>query len=104
MNVGIGSKLYFKPKFCRFLCYLLYFMIKVRTVADLVAWNGGGARNKKSMWPPLVAIFLMTYFYRASRPWPPRPPASTTAVSGKYRFISRNIDLRKCEWHDVIRN
>ena len=26
---------------------------------------GGGARNMKSMWPPLAAIFFMTYLYRA---------------------------------------
>ena len=26
---------------------------------------GEGAKNMKSMWPPLVAIFFMTYFYRA---------------------------------------
>ena len=25
----------------------------------------GGARSMKSMWPPLAAIFLMTYLYRA---------------------------------------
>ena len=25
----------------------------------------GGPRNMKSMWPPLAAIFFMTYFYRA---------------------------------------
>ena len=24
-----------------------------------------GARNMKSMWPPLATIFFMTYFYRA---------------------------------------
>ena len=30
-------------------------------------WVGGGrgTRNMKSMWPPLLAIFFMTYFYRA---------------------------------------
>ena len=28
----------------------------------------------KSMRPPLVAIFFMTYFHRAGGPWPPRPP------------------------------
>ena len=26
---------------------------------------GGGPRNMKSMWPPLAAIFFMTYLYRA---------------------------------------
>ena len=35
----------------------------------------GGLRNMKSMWPPLAAIFFMTYFHRArGGPWPPRPP------------------------------
>ena len=27
--------------------------------------GGGGARNMKSMWPSLAAIFFMTYLYRA---------------------------------------
>ena len=27
--------------------------------------GGGGSRNMKSMWPPLAAIFFMTYLYRA---------------------------------------
>ena len=31
-----------------------------------VGW-GGGARNMKSMWPPLAAIFFMTSFYRTGR-------------------------------------
>ena len=36
--------------------------------------GGGGPRNMKSMWPNLVAIFFMTYFYRAGggHAWPPR--------------------------------
>ena len=34
----------------------------------------GGPRNMKSMWPPSVAIFFMTYFYRAGGAWPHRPP------------------------------
>ena len=39
----------------------------------------GGARNMKSMHPPLAAIFFMTFFYRAGRPWSPRhPPGSAT--------------------------
>ena len=33
------------------------------TVADPAV--RGGERNIKSMWSPLVAIFFMTYFYRA---------------------------------------
>ena len=38
--------------------------------------GGGGARNIKSMRPPSVAIFFMTYFDRAvgGGAWPPRPP------------------------------
>ena len=28
----------------------------------------GGQENMKSMWPPLVAIFFMTYFHRAGGP------------------------------------
>ena len=44
---------------------------------------GGGARNMKSMGPPLAAIFFMTYFYRARGggvlAWPPRhPPGPAT--------------------------
>ena len=44
--------------------------------------EGGGARNMKSMWPPLVAVFFMTYFYRAwggGGAWPPRPPPPGSA-------------------------
>ena len=38
--------------------------------------EGGGPRNMKSIFPPLAAIFLMTYFYRTGGggAWPPRPP------------------------------
>ena len=44
--------------------------------------EGGGAWNMKSMGPPLVAIFFMTYFYRARGAWPPwHPPGSATEVS-----------------------
>ena len=28
----------------------------------------------KSMWPPLEAIFFMTYFHRVGGAWPPCPP------------------------------
>ena len=34
----------------------------------------GGPRNMKSMWPPSVAIFFMTYFHRAKWAMAPRPP------------------------------
>ena len=34
------------------------------TASDPAA-GWGGARNMKSMWPPLAAIFFMTYLYRA---------------------------------------
>ena len=45
-------------------------------VADPAARWGGGPRNIKSMQPNSVAIFFMTYFYRAGEggAWPPRPP------------------------------
>ena len=33
--------------------------------------GGGGRRNMKSMWPPLAAIFFMTYFYRGGTPLDP---------------------------------
>ena len=39
-----------------------------------------GAKNMKSMWPPLVAIFFMTYFYRAGGAWP-SPPGSATGTN-----------------------
>ena len=40
-----------------------------------IQWPGrGGPRNMKSMWPPLAAIFLMTYFYRAWGAMPPSAP------------------------------
>ena len=42
----------------------------------------GGRKNMKSMRPPLVAIFFMTYFYRTGGggAWPPRPPGSATEL------------------------
>ena len=55
-----------------------------------IQWpGGGGARNMKSMWPPLAAIFFMTYLYRAGRGHgPPRhPPGSATVCRG-----------RRCAW------
>ena len=49
------------------------------TVADPAV--RGGEKNMKSMWSPLVAIFFMTYFYRAGGgghgPLGP-PPGSAT--------------------------
>ena len=50
----------------------------------------GGARNMKSMWPPLAAIFFMTYLYRAGGAWPPlgTPPGSTTATRLVVAFLS----------------
>ena len=36
-----------------------------------------GPRNMKSVWPPLVAIFFMTYFYRAGGHAPLSPPSTT---------------------------
>ena len=44
-------------------------------------WVRGGPRNMKSMRPPLVAIFFMTYFYRARGGHGPlAPPGSATAM------------------------
>ena len=42
----------------------------------------GGARNMKSMWPPLTAIFIMTFFYRAGGRGhgPLGPPGSATVL------------------------
>ena len=42
----------------------------------------GGARNMKSMRPPSVAIFFMTYFHRArgGAMAPSAPPGSATAM------------------------
>ena len=45
----------------------------------------GGPRNLKSMRPPLVAIFFMTYFHRArGGPWPPRPPPGSATAGSIY--------------------
>ena len=43
--------------------------------------GGGGARNMKSMQPPLTAIFFMTKFYRAGGMAPLALPGSATAGS-----------------------
>ena len=43
------------------------------TVVDPAA-GGGGARNMKSIRPPSVAIFFMTYFTGPGGAWPPIPP------------------------------
>ena len=52
--------------------------LRLCPVSDPAAGWRGGVRNMKSMWLPLVAIFFMTYFYRARGPWPPWPPGSAT--------------------------
>ena len=50
--------------------------------------GGGGARNTKSMWSPLAAIFFMTYFYRAGGGMAPSsPPGSATGVFLCFMFI-----------------
>ena len=42
----------------------------------------GVARNMKSMWSPLGAIFFMTYFYRVGwGAWPPHPPDPLLHIS-----------------------
>ena len=55
----------------------------ITSASDPAAGLGGrGARNMKSMWPPLAAIFFMTCLYRAGGTWPPRhPPGSATELS-----------------------
>ena len=41
--------------------------------------GGEGARNMKSIWPPLAAIFFMTYLYKAGGGMAPSaPPGSAT--------------------------
>ena len=54
----------------------MYIRTHVQTSIGSSGWvGGGGPRNMKSMWPPLAAIFFMTYFYRAwGGAWPPRHP------------------------------
>ena len=54
----------------------------------------------KSMRPPLVAIFYMTYFHRAGRPWPPHPPpdpllhlVATEAHTVNNRAVSILLEL-----------
>ena len=45
--------------------------------------GGEGARNMKSMWPPLAAIFFMTCLYRAGGGGamaPSAPPGSATGT------------------------
>ena len=51
---------------------------KVEKLSALDPAAGGGAINMKSMWPPLAAIFVMTYFYRAGGSWSPGPPGYAT--------------------------
>ena len=40
----------------------------------------GEPRDMKSMWPPLVAIFFMTYFYRAGGGMAPSAPPDPLLV------------------------
>ena len=72
-------------------------------------WVGEGERNMKSMWPPLAAIFFMTYLYRAGGPWPPRhpPPGSTTAFGTSFcPIISPFFHIRQAmhQWGPDIGN
>ena len=56
----------------------------------------GEARNMKSMWLPLAAIFFITNFYRPGGPWPLSPPGSTTDPLSSTCLISsesRVLDL-----------
>ena len=43
--------------------------------------GGGGARNMKSIWLPLVAIFFMTYLYRAGGHGPLGIPLGSATVA-----------------------
>ena len=84
-------------------------MFSTCTASDPAAgWGGEGARNVKSMWLPLAAIFFMTYLYRAGGgwAWPPRhPPGSatdvvlfTTEISSW--FFSRCLNISgRCCWN-----
>ena len=44
----------------------------------------------KSMWPPLAAIFFMTYLYRAGGggPWPPRHPLDPLL---EFSFFTKDV-------------
>ena len=46
---------------------------------------GGGASNMKSIWPPLVAIF-MAYLYRAGGALPPRHPLDSLLQDWKEKW------------------
>ena len=52
----------------------------------------------KSMWPPLVDISFMTYFYRAGGAWPPLPPPESATESslkiGKKLLITMTYGLQ----------
>ena len=53
--------------------------------------GGEGARNMKSMWPPLAAIFFMTYLYRAGGAMAP-PPWIRYCI--QYHYIGNIVLMR----------
>ena len=63
--------------------------------------------DMKSMWSPLVAIFFMTYFYRAGggTTWPPHPhPNPATAITAPKCFVvSENARGRSdCSYYNTF--
>ena len=61
----------------------------------------GGAGNRKSMRPPLVAIFFMTYFHRAGGGGlaPSPPPGSATVTLTGVRMVTRNTVVLTSLFH-----
>ena len=75
--------------------------------SDRLGVGGGGARNMKSMRPPLVVMFLMTYFYRAGGgAWLPRPPDPLLVVlkpKSEISMMSNQFVLfLTISWNDYI--
>ena len=63
----------------------MFMKVKVAASDPAAGW-GGGARNMKSMWPPLAAIFFMACLYRAGGGegrghGPSPPPGSVTELN-----------------------
>ena len=52
----------------------------------------------KSMQVPSVAIFFMTYFYRAGGPWPPRPPLDPLLILTRFLTKKLNARMRMLEY------
>ena len=54
---------------------------------------GEGARNMKSMWLPLVAIFFMTYLYRAGGTMVPSAPPLDPLLGGNHHNFVIHQDI-----------